>query len=286
MKYLSKLVLLAMAVVLIGRAAEAQGDVDLEDLPPCSEETRCEAPYDAQRTPDSSGFCFTEDWMQSEHICIGRDWEKTKAVIESMAEAPDEEAGPAAMEGMLSEQEVQERIDEAVEGMLSEQEVQERIDEAVEEVRVGMVHENEVQARILEAQVRMKTIYDKKLENCAGDAGDRSVIEDEGLLKLVKEAQETGHLGAIGACRIYAVSRGDSHAEKAYQCMFTEQAFAHYAVGDGEGPWYYQAFQKAPAQVDDAHYWKLTVSPSPTLEGRGPKMGPCPDGWECRDYSP
>ena len=269
MKYLSKLVLLAMAVVLIGRAAEAQGDVDLEDLPPCSEETRCEAPYNAQRTPDSSGFCFTEDWMQQEHICIGRDWEKTKAVIESMAEAPDEEAGPAAMEGMLSEQEVQERIDEAV-----------------EEVRVGMVHENEVQARILEAQVRMKTIYDKKLEEFAGDAGDMSVIEDEGLLKLVKEAQETGRLGAIGACRIYAVSQGDSHAEKAYQCMFTEQAFAHYAVGDGEGPWYYQAFQKAPAQVDDAHYWKLTVSPSPILQGRGPKMGPCPDGWECRDYSP
>ena len=56
---------------MIGRAAEAQGDVDLEDLPPCSENPTCEAPYNAQKPPDSYGLCYTQNWMESTQICVG-----------------------------------------------------------------------------------------------------------------------------------------------------------------------------------------------------------------------
>jgi len=57
MKYLSKLVLLAMAVVLIGRAAEAQGRFDGVDC--CGPGDDCQGEANEQIKP--RGLCATKD---------------------------------------------------------------------------------------------------------------------------------------------------------------------------------------------------------------------------------
>ena len=139
MKYLSKLVLLAMAVVSIGRAAEA----DAQSKPLCTEDTKCEALYDLDSVPDDQGNCFKQDNIEFLQVCR---WEGGTEGAEDEASGEDEEDEAAdELENSETEQELLAVKEELVELQARYHNLDARmldqIHESIEEAKVELKSE-------------------------------------------------------------------------------------------------------------------------------------------------